>query len=117
MAVFHIPHDLIATLNARLIAIGVPAGERHAALATLAVIVAQLETQSFACRANVVELADQVGLDVAGMVAVMKLLHGLGVVTAVQRHGRRTVAVVPPGVRLPGRPRAYPLPDQVAATA
>ena len=57
MAMFTVPMDFPLTVLNRLTEAGVPAADRHTALATLTVIMAQLGVQTFTCRASVLDLA------------------------------------------------------------
>ena len=100
-----IPSDFANIVLDRMALSGAPAADRRDALAMLALILANLETQSRVCRRTVRDLVDALGLSAADTIRVVRLLANVQAVALVDRHRRRALAVTPPGVYLSRRPR------------
>ena len=108
MAVFTIPPDLALTVSDRLVAAGADGPERYAALAILCAIVGTMAPQSYSTRRKMDELAELLAMDRDTFRRGLRWLANVQAVQLTQHRGNKRLGVVPPGARLPGRPRDYP---------
>ena len=105
---YTLPNNFGLTVWDRLVELGAPTGDRHAAMVVLSIATSDLKPQSFATSSTVTELVERVRMEPDEFRGAVNLLARAGAGTVVRRHGgtRLALTVAERTVRGP-RPR-YP---------
>jgi DNA-binding transcriptional ArsR family regulator len=90
-------HQYVDVILSRLRASDANTSERHAALATLGLIVRHLGWQDHACVKTGTELAAMLGVHPTAMTRTLNLLEKVGAITRVRRGTMKTITVTPEG--------------------